>query len=218
MSAKKSPVAWLVVIGFTGVLCAAAYVSYQERHSPEAVAERAKMAQERIVEAERRREEAAARRKAESERRARMRREAEERARRWTTNGHIAQSKQVTSQPAMEFPYQATKSSMRVECRGGKPSVHFEFSQAPNLTNSTPKSGGYNEILTGTILDGRVQTLELTQNWGSKIIRLNRSDEFLPLVQGSSTFSLWLKWYGTEGVLFDYDMTGAKDAIANLPC
>lgn len=218
MSAKKKPVAWIVVLGFVGVLCAAGYYSYQERHSPEAVAERAKMEQERIAEAERRREEGAARRKAELERRGRLKAEADERARRWTANGRIAQSKQVASRPVMDFPYQGTKSSMRVECRGGKPSVHFEFTQAPNLTNATPRNGGYNNILTGTILDGRVRTLELTQNWGSKIIRLDQDDEFVPLVQEQSKFSLRLKWYGTEGVQFDYDMTGAKEAIASLPC
>ena len=51
-----------------------------------------------------------------------------------------------------------------------------------------------------------------------KIIRVKQDDEFLPLVQEQSKFSLRLKWYGTDGIYFDYDMTGAKEAIANLPC
>ena len=214
----KKTIAWIVVLGFVGILCTAGYYSYQERHSPAAVAKRAKLEQQRIAKTERRPEEAAARRGAESKRRARLKAEAEERATRWTTNDRIAQSKQVTSRPAMDFPYQGTRSSMHVECRGGKPSVHFEFSQVPNLIDATPRNGGYNDIFTATILNRRVRTLELTQNWGSKIIRVMQDDEFLPLVQEQSKFSLRLKWYGTEGVYFEYDMTGAKEAIGSLPC
>ena len=107
---------------------------------------------------------------------------------------------------------------MMVECRGGK-SVRFEFTEAPNLTNATPESGGYSRISHWSVVDGEYRSLTLIQNWGSKTISVrDSSDEYLNSMLEEPQFGLWLKWYGTDGVLFSHDMTGAKEAVGKLPC
>lgn len=242
---KAKVIAWLVVVALVALL---GYVIYQQQNDPAVLEERSRMDQERqariaeaterkqVAEAERRRK-AQAERKAEWERQAKLQAEREKRARSWTHSQHedemsgeisyYASSKRVKPRRMMEFPYRDTVSSVHVVCkRGTSPRVHFWFSNAPNLTGDTTRSG-YNDIQTRIRWDDDpVQNLRLTQTWGAKFLHVQylgsrtvsteKEQEFVRLVEGKTSLLLELSWYGSGRVHFLYDLTGAKDAIARI--
>ena len=117
--------------------------------------------------------------------------------------------------PKMEFPYGDVSSWMAVGCNVESKWVYFGFSDQPNLTNDETESG-YNLITTRIKWNDQVETTTLSQDWGSKFLRIINDKSVLTKVAKSNKVLLELQWYGQRAAYFEYSLKGSSKALQEI--
>jgi len=116
----------------------------------------------------------------------------------------------------MEFPYSDTESWIGIGCDGASEWVYAGFTNAPNLTNNEPQSGGYSRVPARARWNDAVENLTMTQEFGAAFIHFQRDASVIQKMAESSSFLLELSWYGEGSVVFEYSLNGSSSAIDNM--
>lgn len=115
----------------------------------------------------------------------------------------------------MSPPYGDVRAWLGVGCNQKREWAFVGFSTAPNLTDTQTKSG-YSEISTRLKWDDSVQSVQLTQEWGSKFLGFDESHQAISRMTSAKTALLELAWYGQNHPDFNFPMDGATAAIASI--
>ncbi|WP_135475265.1 zinc ribbon domain-containing protein [Pseudoalteromonas sp. KS88] len=126
-----------------------------------------------------------------------------------------AASKTTYPVPGMKFPYSDVDSWIGVGCDGKSEWVYFGFSNAPNLTNTSTEDG-YSLINTRLKWDDKVETVGLTQDWGSRFIHFREDKKALLNLKNSQNIKLELQWHSQDRVYFNYSLRGSSKAIQEI--
>lgn len=112
----------------------------------------------------------------------------------------------------MQWPYHNTESWIGYGCGKDAEWLFLGFSDAPNLTNTDVRDG-YHLFDTRVRIDNNVETAWFTQDWGSAFLGFKDDAPWIEKIMRGSTFRVELKWHGTQGVYFEYDLTGSASSI-----
>ncbi|RXK03808.1 hypothetical protein CRV02_01025 [Arcobacter sp. CECT 8989] len=121
-------------------------------------------------------------------------------------------SSNVKPTRTMNFPYSSVESWIGIGCNNKKNWAYLGFNLAPNLNNTTTRSG-YNEIRTRIKFDDDIEYYTLTQDWGSKFIHFFYPEEIVEKIKKSNSMLLELNWHGNGSTYFKYSLNGSTKAI-----
>lgn len=125
-----------------------------------------------------------------------------------------AMSPRVASNRQMAFPYAGVQGWLGIGFSGNSEWAYIGFTEAPNLVNTSPQSGGYSTFTARVRWDNDLQTMEMKQEWGSKFLRFNSSRIAIEKMATANTVLIELKWYGADSVYFQFSLNGSSRAIA----
>lgn len=126
-----------------------------------------------------------------------------------------AVSPRVTSNTAMEFPYQNTQAWLAVGCDSDSEWAYFGFTNAPNL-NNTDTEDGYNIVRTRVRWDNAVETTTFTQRWGDSFLHFRKGDSAIANIAAANSVMLELNWHGQRPVYFEVTLNGSSGAITAM--
>ena len=115
----------------------------------------------------------------------------------------------------MAFPYGGVRAWLGFGCDGQDEWVYIGFTDAPNLTNSEPQSGGYSTFTARTRWDDEVRRMEMSQEWGERFLHFQSDATAIRRIEAARSLLLELKWYGSGDVYFRFSLDGSSDAIAS---
>lgn len=115
----------------------------------------------------------------------------------------------------MDFPYTDVEGWLGFGCDGQDEWAYIGFTEAPNLTNSDPQSGGYSTFTVRVRWDDEVQTMRMTQEWGSRFLHFQSDATAIEKIAASNEVLVELKWYGSGSVYFQFSLSGSANAIAH---
>lgn len=129
----------------------------------------------------------------------------------------FAISPDTSSVETMSFPYTNTYGNLVVGCNEKIESIYFVFNNQPNLLNSQTEQG-YNIIDTRIKIDKKVDTVTLTQDWGSRFLYFLYKKHWIKKLLNSKSKNLLLElnWYGNGATYFNFDINGSKEAIKKI--
>lgn len=128
----------------------------------------------------------------------------------------FSSSPRTTSSRRMNFPYTDTESWIGVGCDDASEWVYVGFSNAPNLTNNDPQSGGYSRVPARVRWNESVENINMTQEFGAAFIHFQQDANVIQKMADSNSFLLELSWYGEGSVVFDYSLNGSSSAIESM--
>ncbi len=115
----------------------------------------------------------------------------------------------------MGFPYRDVRAWLGVACNGETEWAYIGFSESPNLLNSEPEDG-YSRILTRIKWDDKIESVALTQEWGSKFLSFEYDADAIARIASASSVLVELDWYGSERVYFRFSLGGSTAAISKI--
>lgn len=127
----------------------------------------------------------------------------------------FAISPSVTSTRPMSFPYTGVTTSLAVGCDKSNSWAYLVFSESPNLTNDETKDG-YNLIPTRVKWDNQLETMSLTQDWGSRFLHFRDDEKAVEKIQANNEVLLEFNWHRQERVYFKITLNGSSKAIKEI--
>jgi len=115
----------------------------------------------------------------------------------------------------MDFPYADVRGWLAFGSNGKSEWAYIGFTEAPNLTNTSPQSGGYSTFSARVRWDDEMQYMRMTQEWGSRFLNFQSDKEAIEKMIAANTVLVELRWYGSESVYFQFSLNGSASAIAN---
>ena len=128
---------------------------------------------------------------------------------------YYAHSPATASVERMSFPYHDTTATLNVGCDGKSEWAYIAFSNAPNIVNTTIKNG-YNLIQTRIRWNDKVESVTLSQGWGSEFLHFSDGKSAISRIAGSDTMLLELNWFGEGMVYFKFFLAGSSAAISKM--
>lgn len=129
---------------------------------------------------------------------------------------HYAMSQSKVSTKKMEFPYRDVRSWIGVGCNKKDEWVFIGFNKSPNITNDKTQDG-WSLISTRFKWDKDVESVKLSQTWGSKFLHFRGKDsKFITKIESKNSGLLELSWHGQGSVYFPYSFAGSSKAIATI--
>lgn len=123
-------------------------------------------------------------------------------------------SPSTTSIKRMSFPYTGTQAWLGYGCSSDSEWLYVGFSEAPNLTNTEAKTGGYSTFSNRVRWDSELDRESFSQEWGDKFIHFEDKVNSIRKVMSSETVRLELNWHGNGQVHFDFTLDGSKASIS----
>ena len=131
-----------------------------------------------------------------------------------TTHYAISQSKESTKK--MGFPYKHVRSWIGGGCDKKGEWIFIGFNKSPNITNDETQDG-WSLISTRFKWDNDVESVKLSQTWGSKFLHFRGDDsKFITKIASKNNGLLELNWHGQGSVYFPYSFAGSSKAIATI--
>lgn len=124
-----------------------------------------------------------------------------------------AHSPSTTATKPMEFPYRGVTGSLSFGCDGQDEWAYISFSESPNLTDTEAQNGGYSTFRTRVRWDDNVQTVRMSQEWGTKFLHFQNDAAAIQNMMKARTALVELDWYGSGTVYFRFTLDGSADAI-----
>ncbi|KPK80436.1 MAG: hypothetical protein AMS25_09100 [Gemmatimonas sp. SM23_52] len=114
----------------------------------------------------------------------------------------------------LAFPYADVRGWLGFGCDGQDEWAYIGFTEAPNLTNTEPQSGGYSTFTARVRWDNDLQTMRMSQGWGERFLHFQSDATAVAKIAAAQTVLIELKWYGSGDVYFRFSLNGSADAIA----
>lgn len=111
----------------------------------------------------------------------------------------------------MDYPYSGTESRIIFGCNDNDIWSYFWFSTKPNITNDVTEHG-YSRSKSRIRFDNTLDTISLTQEWGSKFMHVIYASWFIDNLKQSSTVKLELNWHSQNNTIFEYNVHGFAPA------
>lgn len=124
-------------------------------------------------------------------------------------------SKTSTTTRPMSFPYTGTESSIYFACDKSSKWAYFWFSNQPNIRNDKTESG-YSISKSRISFDDNLDSITMTQEWGSKFMHVSYNDWLSKKLMDRSTVKLELDWHGEGRTIFLYDVQGFKPLYSDF--
>lgn len=129
---------------------------------------------------------------------------------------HYAISQSTESINKMDFPYKDVRSWIGVGCDKKIEFIFIGFNKSPNITNDKNQDG-WSLISTRFEWDNDVESVKLSQTWGSKFLQFRGDDsKFIKKIESKKNGLLYLSWHGQGSVYFPYSFEGSSKAIATI--
>src|SRR3546814_12357423 len=74
------------------------------------------------------------------------------------------------------FPYQDVRAWLAVGCNASREWAYVGFTEAPNLTDTEAKSGGYSTFAARLTWGDKLALVNMTQRWGERFLHFRDSD------------------------------------------
>lgn len=127
----------------------------------------------------------------------------------------FAFSKSVKSNKQMKFPYSETEATLSVGCDSNDNWVYLHFTNEPNLLNNSI-GDGINFIQTRMKWDSNIESVSLTQTWGSSFLHFSNDNELIAKIRNHNDAMLELDWYGEGKVYFSFSLNGSNSAVNQI--
>lgn len=114
---------------------------------------------------------------------------------------------------SLGFPYQNVGAWLAFGCDRLNEWAYVTFSVAPNLTNDTPRSGGYSIFNTRIRWDDDIERVKMEQKWGARFLHFEDKAATIARMMTAKELLLELQWYGAGGAYFRFPLRGAAKAI-----
>lgn len=124
-------------------------------------------------------------------------------------------SKIGTTTRSMSFPYTGTESAIYFGCNKKSKWAYFWFSNQPNIVNDQTKSG-YSLSKSRIRFDDALDSITMTQDWGSKFMHARYPDWLSNKLVGVDNVRLELHWHGEGRAVFSYDVSGFKSLYSDF--
>ena len=140
------------------------------------------------------------------------------------TGEKSAEAKSEVASPTrrMDFPYGDVEAVFGLNCTGDREATWIAFSVSPNL-NSAEWEDGYQVIRTRMKWDGNIRNVTFMQPSGSKLLQfwegLRGGRSVSRMIEKSNPDGkvlVELDWHGQGRVHFEFSLTGATKAIADM--
>jgi len=133
------------------------------------------------------------------------------------TGKSSAYANSVSVQPTkiMDFPYNDVKAWLGVGCDGKDEWAYIGFTTAPNLNGSDIRDG-YNHIDTRIKVGNKVESVSLTQGWGSKALHFDYDKKIINEMKKANSILLELNWHGNNPVYFKFPLDGSSKALHEI--
>lgn len=128
---------------------------------------------------------------------------------------HYATSPRTKPNSPMGFPYADVTAVIGVGCDKTSKWAYFRFSKAPNLTN-TDTEDGYNIIKNRIKWGDKLDTITLTQVWGSDALHAKYKPDFISKLMANKSVVLELDWHGQSRVLFDFPLNQSSESLEKI--
>ncbi len=130
------------------------------------------------------------------------------------TSVYLSSENGTTTRP-MDFPYTGTRSSINLGCNANDIWSYFWFSSKPNISNDLTESG-YSRSKSRIRFDNTLDTISLTQEWGSKFMHVTYENWFIDKLKQRKTVKLELNWHAQNNTIFEYNVHGFVPAYTNF--
>lgn len=115
----------------------------------------------------------------------------------------------------MSFPYSDVIANIGIGCDKSSSWIYLVFSHVPNLSRTETRNG-YNRIESRIKFDDKVETVTLTQDWGSKFIHFLDREYVINKVKKSKKMLIEFDWYENGLTYFEFNLEGADEAINSI--
>ena len=115
----------------------------------------------------------------------------------------------------MGFPYSDVKAWLGIGCNNSAKWVYVGFTTAPNL-NNTQTEDGYNNISTKIKFNDEVESISLTQDWGSKFLHFQNDEKIIAKIEKANSLLLKLNWHGSGSVYFKFPLKDSSNALKKI--
>lgn len=113
----------------------------------------------------------------------------------------------------MAFPYNDVTGFLAFGCNGNSEWAYIGFSEEPNLTNQSIQDG-YSSFRMRIKWDDEIETVQMTQPWGSRFLHFRSYAPAIAKMISSNTVLVELDWYGSGKTYFRFSLAGSSNAIA----
>lgn len=128
---------------------------------------------------------------------------------------YFAMSPQASPTQALEWPLHKLQAWLGAGCKKNSEWVFIGFTTAPNLTGDETKDG-YNRLRTRVRWDTTVETVTLTQDWGSKFLHFQNDSAALARIAAGREVMVEVPWYGNGNVTFRFTLDGSSAALREM--
>src|SRR3546814_4411425 len=113
------------------------------------------------------------------------------------------------------FPYQDVRAWLAVGCNASREWAYVGFTEAPNLTDTEAKRGGYSTFAARIKWGDKLEIVKMTQRWGERFLHFRDYDRAISRMLSSPDVLLELEWSGAGAAYFRFDLSGAESVIRN---
>lgn len=126
-----------------------------------------------------------------------------------------AVSKTVSPTKRMESPYGDVGLWVGVGCDSKSEWIYFGFTKTP-IPLKTRWDGKTRVVSSLVKWDDKIETVELTQEGGSKFLNFRIDAPAIAKLEASNFMLLEIQWYGQQKSHFKFDLEGSANALAEI--
>ena len=84
------------------------------------------------------------------------------------------------------------------------------------MLNNTQTEDGYNNISTKMKFNDEVESISLTQDWGSKFLHFQNDEKIIAKIEKANSLLLKLNWHGSGSVYFKFPLKDSSNALKKI--